>query len=152
MNEWIKALVESYFKDADELASGVQGLENYSESELERIVADWFRSVENDCGFDAGGVLGVFLHGSRLRGTARPDSDLDAVVFYSGSAREDALFDALNDPDAPDGRLEVDGIAVDVNPMRVSDDPAEAADEIRRYAERSREYDREVLAGRETAK
>lgn len=86
-------------------------------------------------------VVGVDLHGSRVRGDARPDSDLDLVVEYEGDAREDDLFDALNaDP------IDFHGIRVDVNPIR-----ADKTGTLAEYMARSDGYDREKLAAKPAA-
>ncbi len=84
--------------------------------------------------------LGLRLHGSRVRGDARADSDLDAVVEYSGDVREDALFDFLN---SEDNRISYRGIPVDVNPIR-----AEETGTLGEYMRRDAEYDAAKLAGR----
>lgn len=81
----------------------------------------------------------IWCHGSRLRGNARPDSDLDVVVFYSGRIKEDSLFNILNEDN---NRLTCDGFTVDINPIQVNSNP-EAR--IKSYIEKSREYDKEVL-------
>lgn len=87
-------------------------------------------------------VVGVDLHGSRVRGDARPDSDLDLVVEYEGDAREDDLFDALNaDP------IDFHGIRVDVNPIR-----ADKTGTLAEYMARSDGYDREKLAAKPAPK
>ena len=86
-------------------------------------------------------VVGVDLHGSRVRGDARPDSDLDLVVEYEGDASEDALFDALNEKP-----IDFHGIRVDVNPIR-----ADKTGTLAEYMKRSAEYDREKTAEKKPA-
>jgi predicted nucleotidyltransferase len=57
-------------------------------------------------------VVDVVLVGSRCRGIEREDSDVDVVVEFYGSEREDALFDMLNE----DG-LMVGDKRIDINPI-----------------------------------
>lgn len=83
-------------------------------------------------------VIRIELHGSRLRGMARDDSDLDAVVEYEGSAREDHVFNLLHDPEVLG--LSFDGIPVDINPIKASETGCMAD-----YMAKSAEYDREML-------
>jgi predicted nucleotidyltransferase len=76
-------------------------------------------------------IVGIDFHGSRLRGDSREDSDLDAVVEYKGDAREDDLFNMLNEEP-----LVVDGVKVDINPIR-----ADKTGTLEAFMERSRKYD-----------
>jgi predicted nucleotidyltransferase len=80
------------------------------------------------------------IHGSRNRGDAREDSDLDVVVEYEGDFKEDALFNMLNEEP-----LEIEGITVDINPIR-----KEETGTLDKYMERSREYDEEQKAEAES--
>lgn len=58
-------------------------------------------------------LLGARVYGSRSReGLYHEGSDIDVVVSYSGSLREDAFFNVLHE----DG-LEIAGIPVDINPI-----------------------------------
>ncbi len=93
--------------------SNIQGLESYSEDELRVIVEEHVRSAIADADMDAE-ITGIRFIGSRTTGTARADSDLDVLVEYQGTAREDSLFNVLNDED---NRLVIDGITVDINPI-----------------------------------
>ena len=92
--------------------SKVQGLEHYSEDELRGFVRGHFEGCTPM--FDADvRAYGIALYGSRTKGTARADSDLDAAVEYIGNVREDDMFSILNDDP-----LYVDGtIQVDINPV-----------------------------------
>lgn len=114
----------------------IQGLENYTRDELKSIVREYVSSILSENGIESE-LVDVELHGSRGRGTARKDSDLDAVVEYRGDIREDSMFNMLNDEDS---RLVIDGISVDVNPIR-----AEETGTMQSYMTRSREYDSQVL-------
>lgn len=54
----------------------------------------------------------VVVSGSRSRGMETEDSDLDVVLYFSGSEREDTLFNLLHE----DG-IVMGGVALDINPI-----------------------------------
>ena len=110
----------------------IQGLESYSRNDVKNIVRDYTSAVISESGLDAE-VVDVEIHGSRNRGDAKEDSDLDVVVEYHGKSREDDMFNALNDETNP---LEIEGVRIDINPIR----PEETGDMVS-YMSRSREYD-----------
>lgn len=115
----------------------VQGLEYYGKRSLknyilEEITEKFVIGFEGD---EITRVKDLEIHGSRGRGTARPDSDLDVVVEYEGSLREDDAFNFLNeDP------LIYDGIKVDVNPIRKQETGT-----LQDYMVKSRKYDQQIL-------
>lgn len=112
----------------------VQGLEGYSRDEIKGIVTDHINDVMRDYDIDAE-IIGMDIHGSRNRHDARPDSDLDVVVEYSGDIREDDMFNALN---GEEDALSIDGIKVDINPIR-----KEETGDLQDYMKQSEEYDKE---------
>lgn len=112
----------------------VQGLEGYSRDEIKGIVTDHINDVMRDYDIDAE-IIGMDIHGSRNRHDARPDSDLDVVVEYSGDIREDDMFNALN---GEEDALSIEGIKVDINPIR-----KEETGDLQDYMKQSEEYDRE---------
>lgn len=57
-------------------------------------------------------IVDIAVYGSRCRGLEREDSDLDVVVEYKGSEKEDHMFNILNE----DG-LRIGGVRVDINPI-----------------------------------
>ncbi len=63
----------------------------------------------------AGEIKGVVLYGSRSRGLeTSEDTDIDILVEIDGAElKEDALYNIFSDMD-----IEIDGIIVDVNPIR----------------------------------
>ncbi len=122
---------------ADE-RSNIQGLESYTRSELKSIVADYVQAKLTEQGIEAR-VLEVDIHGSRNRRDARADSDLDVVIEYEGDMPEDSMFNILNDEN--EERLSVEGITVDINPIR-----KEETGTLNEYMQRSLKYDEEKLA------
>ena len=121
--------------------SSIQGFEKYSESELKKLVIDQVFDRIDDAGVDESefSFKKIAIYGSRSRGTAKPDSDLDVVVEYSGTMREDDVFNILHDEDYEYGTMSVDGIAVDVNPIR-----EEESGNISEFIKKAKFYGREA--------
>ena len=72
-------------------------------------------------------VVELWVHGSRMRGDYRPDSDIDVVVFYySEETKEDDLFNILNSEG-----IEIEGHKVDFNPIKVENER-----DIKKYKEK----------------
>lgn len=114
--------------------SSIQGLQGYSRDKIKNIVKDYVEQKLSDADADAK-IKGVEIHGSRNRGDAREDSDLDVVIEYEGDIREDDMFNLLNgDEDA----LSIEDIRVDINPIREQETGT-----LDKYMERSRKYDEE---------
>ena len=111
----------------------IQGLDGYTEQEIQDIVTNYINEFKDYLPEDFK-VTGVRIVGSRTNGTANEDSDLDVLVEYEGSVREDDLFNALNGEDG----LEIDGIKVDINPIRP--DKSGTIDE---WLERNKDYKKE---------
>lgn len=127
---------ESEGKVAYANGSTIQGLESYSRDELKQLIENHIANTLSGNGIDAD-IVAIELHGSRGRGAAREDSDLDAVVEYRGDIREDSMFNILNDDNS---RLVIDGIGVDINPIR-----AEETGTMESYMKRSQEYDAQKI-------
>ena len=119
--------------------TAIQGFDGYSQSEIKSIVQEYIQQKldENDI---SANVVGIAIHGSRGRGNAKENSDLDVVVEYEGDIREDGMFNLLNYDDNDDA-LYIEGIRVDINPIR-----AQETGTLDKYMERSRKYDEEVLS------
>ena len=111
----------------------IQGLEDYTEQEIKDEVSDYISQF----GFtpEEFEIEGIRPVGSRVSGTAKEDSDLDVLVQYNGRMSEDALFNMLNNDEHP---LYIDGIRVDINPIRP--DKSGTIDE---WLERNKDYKKE---------
>ena len=85
-----------------------------TELDIELEVADLLRQemIDNEI---VGEIEAVVLYGSRSRGLeTSEDTDIDIVVqINNAELKEDALFNIFSDMD-----IEIDGIPVDVNPIR----------------------------------
>ncbi len=93
----------------------IQGFENYSIEQIEGIVLEHIYGIFNDSGIDVE-IIDVEIYGSRTRGEAKEDSDLDVKIRYKGAEKDYALFNILNDDDSA---LYIDGIRVDINPCAI---------------------------------
>lgn len=93
----------------------IQGFEDYSTEQLEEIVLEHITDAFTEIGIDVE-IIDVEIYGSRTRGEAKADSDLDVKVRYKGAEKDYALFNILNDDDSA---LYIDGIRVDINPYAI---------------------------------
>ena len=96
--------------------SEIQGLELYTQKELVDIITEYIQNKLEENELDDIEIKSVSLLGSRTKNKAREDSDLDALLYYTGDFPEDSLFNILHDSDDP---LEIDGIEVDINPKEL---------------------------------
>lgn len=110
---------------------------NEIDDDLSEYVREYAQNLIDENDFDAE-ILDVRFYGSRVRGDFKDNSDLDAVLYYAGSEREDDMFNLLNDND---DRLRIDGILVDINPIR-----DEESGTIESYMRRSHQYNKEHLS------
>ena len=136
--------VETKKTEALEKRSNIQGLEIYSENEIKQMAMDYIREalINVDENPDDLEIVDMNLYGSRRRGTAREDSDLDIVFEYKGDFREDDLFNILNDDEEP---LMFDNVVVDFNPIC-----AEKSGDMSSFMARAKEYDDEILNKKKT--
>ena len=93
----------------------IQGFEDYSTEQLEEIVLEHITDAFTEIGIDVE-IIDVEIYGSRTRGEAKADSDLDVKVRYKGAEKDYAIFNILNDDDSA---LYIDGIRVDINPCAI---------------------------------
>lgn len=75
--------------------------------QISRIIRDEF------LGKDEFELVDIAFYGSRVSGKASVDSDLDVLVEYKGTAREDTIFDVLAEQ-----RLMLEGVRLDINPIK----------------------------------
>lgn len=91
----------------------IQGLEGYSVDDVKSYVENSINEILEDAGLsDEITIKNITVVGSRSRGEAHEDSDLDILVEYEGNFREDALFDILHEEG-----LDLEGITIDINPI-----------------------------------
>lgn len=124
----------------EEVMRSISPIEGYTYSEVIDMVQNDVENILSEEGIDNVEAVEFWAHGSRMRGNAKEDSDLDVVMFYKGNEKEDSLFNLINEHE-----LAIDGIKVDVNPIRISNEQ-----DIARYKEKSARYDQEMrfsLAG-----
>lgn len=138
MKSIIDYIYSRMLTESNENSRSIQGLDGYNEGEVCEMVQSDIETALNDAGFEDYEIIEIWLHGSRLRGDAKNNSDLDVVMFYKGSDREDDLFNTLHDSMYFD--TEIEGIKVDVNPVRINNES-----DIKRYKEKSDKYDKEKL-------
>ena len=102
------SVISDFRKKTTEQFHPVDGM---SAREIEEMVSYYVQAkiIENDLDVQ---VENVILSGSRSRGIEKNGSDLDVVVDYKGTIREDDFFNILNE----DG-FTIAGIAVDINPI-----------------------------------
>ena len=100
----------------------IAGLENYSREEIQSLVEDYIRQQLSEVEPGEFTVKSITPIGSRTNGTSLPDSDLDVLVEYEGTMREDDAFNMLHaDNPLGEGVLEIEGIKVDINPIRAEE-------------------------------
>lgn len=80
-------------------------------SDIEDAVREQAQQMIDAYGLDAR-IEDVIVSGSRCRGLENGNSDLDVVVSYSGSEREEDFFNILHDE-----KLFLGGLELDVNPI-----------------------------------
>ena len=86
-------------------------LDGQSADDIEKTVYAYVQSQIDEYGLDAE-IVDVVVAGSRCRGIEQENSDLDVVVEYTGSTREDDLFNMLHEDS-----IYIAGIQVDINPI-----------------------------------
>ena len=121
----------------------IQGLEDYSKEQIYDLTKDYINTALLYSDIDAE-IKGMEIIGSRNRGTAKENSDLDIVVELDGdNLREDDLFNVLNDSEEP---LEINGIKVDINPI-----VNYRSGTLEEFMKRSNQYDQDILKNQKFA-
>lgn len=94
----------------------VQGLENYDTEDICAYVENSVQEILDEQFADKDiFIKRVTIIGSRSRGEAHSDSDLDILLEYGGEdVKEDALFNVLHEAE---NLLEMEGITFDINPI-----------------------------------
>lgn len=128
----------SQYSDNTSTSRTIQGLEGYTEDEILADVRAFIEQQLEDAGIEGVTIKGMALHGSRMRGDARPDSDLDVVVEYEGDISEDSFFNLVNYDLNFRGP---NGVIIDINPITRG-----KSGTLEQYMERSRRYDEEKRA------
>ena len=101
------AAVISAFKDkTKEMFHELDGLDTET---IEANVKSIVQGIVNDYGMDVT-IEDVVVSGSRCRGMEAVGADLDVVLYYSGSVREDDLFNTLHQ-----GNIIMGGVNLDIN-------------------------------------
>ena len=90
-------------------------LDGMTPATIEEAVREKVIQIAEDYGLDVT-VEDVIVSGSRCRGLENAESDLDVVVSYSGSERENDLFNTLKDEHMYFGKVELD-----INPINTAE-------------------------------
>ena len=101
-------IVVDFREKTDEKFHQIDGM---SAGDIEGMVLDYVQSKIDENNLEAE-VVGVIISGSRCRGIEKVGSDLDVVLEYKGSIREDTFFGILHEDE-----MEIGGVKVDINPI-----------------------------------
>ena len=101
-------IVVDFREKTDEKFHQIDGM---SAGDIEGMVSDYVQSKIDENNLEAE-IVGVVVSGSRCRGIEKVGSDLDVVLEYKGSIREDTFFDILHEDE-----MEIGGVKVDINPI-----------------------------------
>lgn len=101
------AAVISAFKDKTK--EKFHELDGMDPETIEANVKTIVHGIVNDYGMDVT-IEDAVVSGSRCRGMEEKGADLDVVLYYSGSVREDDLFNTLNQ-----GNIIMGGVKLDIN-------------------------------------
>ncbi len=132
-NKWL-GRVMNYKPDQQQTV--IAGLEGYSEQEVYKYVREHFETMLEDSGIDAE-IVDMKVIGSRVNGNSGEGSDLDVLLEFKGNISEDGLFNILNDED--EGRLYIEGIPVDINPITEG-----KSGTIQQFLDRNKDYVKEI--------
>lgn len=114
----------------------IKGLNNVTTEDIIEYVRYIIDDIINDCDLNIE-ALDYYVHGSRVFGNPRPDSDLDVVLYYKGNMKEDAVYNILHDDEYAD-QFQYDGIEIDVNPIRDQETGS-----LKQYISKDKNYKKE---------
>jgi hypothetical protein len=127
-----KELHSEMLRPTSEVGIKERALNYLSRQEIEETVLYHAQDLLEDMGLEEDvKLLGARVYGTRTReGLYRGDSDLDVVLSYRGSIREDSFFNALNE-----AGLSMKGLKLDINPIS-----EENTGTLEEYVEQSEKY------------
>lgn len=136
-----KPLMNQKYKAKGEIIKG------YSENELYEIIENYLKEVleVNDIDTD---IVNFQIIGSRNKGVAKANSDLDVLIEYNNDCiSEDSFFDILNNEE---DKLIIADIEVDFNPITSSksgtlEEWLERNYNFDKYKENMKEYARYII-------
>lgn len=98
--------------------SKVAELNNYSEIEIRNVISSHIQNLKENLHFEDldFSIQNIHFFGSRIFGSSKKNSDLDVKIQYTGTAREDDLFNALNNKD---DRLYIEDVEIDFYPEKL---------------------------------
>ena len=131
-------VIEDFREQTEEHFHPVDGMNT---GEIEEMVSYYVQAkiIENKLDVK---VENVILSGSRCRGIEKIGSDLDVVVDYKGTIREDDFFNILHEEG-----FAIAGIAVDINPITV-----DKTGPLTEYLESAEQYLKEKAAEKKLEK
>lgn len=103
-------IVKNFRSDTERLFKS-EKLDGMKPADIEDAVRAQVQQMIDDYGLDAK-IEDVIVSGSRCRGLESEESDLDVVVSFSGTEREDDFFNLLHDEKMYFGSVELD-----INPI-----------------------------------
>jgi len=104
-------------------------ISGYSANEIEAMVSTEIETKIAEYALDMS-INDVVLTGSRCRGLENETSDLDIVVTYTGSVREDTAFNIFHED-----MMKIGGVEVDINPINT-----DKSGKLSEYLVREEEY------------
>ena len=131
-------VIEDFREQTEEHFHPVDGM---NAGKIEEMVSYYVKAkiIENKLDVK---VENVILSGSRCRGPEKIGSDLDVVVDYKGTIREDDFFNILHEE-----RFAIAGIAVDINPIT-----EDKSGPLAEYLESAEQYLKEKVAEKKLEK
>jgi len=111
----------------------IKGLNNVTTDDIIDYIKYVIEDIISECDLNIE-ILDYYVHGSRVFGNPKEDSDLDVVVYYKGNMKEDALYNIFHDDDYKDQFI-YDDIVIDVNPIRDQETGS-----LKAYIEKDKNY------------